>query len=63
MDNKKKDKDILSEALRENLKRRKTQSKDRIKINLAKQIDKNTKQDLDNVEKLMKKDSLIKKYT
>ncbi|MDB4225507.1 MAG: hypothetical protein ACKVLI_05620 [Alphaproteobacteria bacterium] len=47
MDNKKKDKDILSEALRENLKRRKTQSKDRIKINLAKQVDKNTKQDLD----------------
>ncbi|MDB4831779.1 hypothetical protein OAH28_03765 [Hyphomicrobiales bacterium] len=47
MDNKKKDKDILSEALRENLKRRKTQLKDRIKINLAKQIDKNTKQDLD----------------
>ena len=28
MDNKKKDKDILSEALRENLKRRKTQSKE-----------------------------------
>jgi len=47
MNNKKKDKDKLSEALRENLKRRRMQLKNRMKTNLVKHEDKNIEQDLE----------------